>query len=68
MNAEGIRRQDLVWALRTRRLVLLARKRDECLLCRSKSVDEAGLCGVCAAQATEEEAVLIERWRSGRES
>jgi len=67
VNAEGIRRKDLLWALRSRRIVLLARRRSECLLCRGRPVDESGLCTVCASQATEQEAELIERWRAGQE-
>lgn len=67
VNAEGIRRKDLVWALQSRRLVLLARRRCECMLCRGAPVDECGLCTLCASQATEVETLLIERWRAGQE-
>jgi hypothetical protein len=65
VNSVGIRRQDLLWALGQPHVVRAARKRDSCLLCRAKRVNEAGLCGVCVTILSEAELRLAERWMSG---
>jgi hypothetical protein len=65
LNAEGILRKDLKWALSQRRIVLAARRINSCLLCRRANLNEAGLCDVCNASLTEEELELVERWRRG---
>lgn len=67
LNPEGIPRDELRHALATRRHVAAARRRNECLLCRAKPVNEAGLCEVCHSQLDDEELRLAERWLAGRE-
>jgi hypothetical protein len=65
LNPEGIRRDELVWALNQRRLVYTARRINKCLLCRRRGVDESGLCDVCTATLTDREQELVEKWRRG---
>ncbi|RYG38897.1 hypothetical protein EON81_02405 [bacterium] len=65
LNSEGIRQDELLYALKTRRTVQTARRIDSCLLCRRHYVNEAGLCDICYAQLEGEEAKLAERWLSG---
>ncbi len=64
-NSEGIPRNLLPQALRDRRQVLNARKIDSCLLCRARSVNEAGLCRVCWVLLTDEELRLAQVWLNG---
>ncbi|HVL38170.1 MAG TPA: hypothetical protein VM328_02155 [Fimbriimonadaceae bacterium] len=64
-NSEGIPREDLRFALKDRRQVLLARRIDQCLLCRRPRVNEAGLCGACWAVLPEDDLRLAQRWLSG---
>ncbi|CAN5574715.1 hypothetical protein BH11ARM2_BH11ARM2_17180 [soil metagenome] len=66
-NSEGIRRNELLFALRTPRTVATARRINACLLCRRNSVNEAGLCVVCYSLLEGEEARMAERWLSGEE-
>ncbi|RYG47101.1 hypothetical protein EON79_08275 [bacterium] len=64
-NSEGIRRDELLLALKTLRTVQIARRFDTCMLCRRHRVNEAGLCDVCYSQLEGEEARLAEKWLSG---
>lgn len=65
LNSEGIRRQDLMLALRDRRKVALARRIDSCLLCRRGGVNDAAICEVCYGMLDGEELRLAARWLSG---
>ena len=65
INATGLRREQLVWALTQNRLVSAARKEDSCLLCRSQRVNEAGVCVVCFSMLTDDELKLARRWLAG---
>lgn len=65
INATGILRNELTWALTQTRIVMVARKTDSCLLCRSGNVNEAGLCRVCFSMLTDEELVPARRWLAG---
>lgn len=65
-NSEGIPRRRLSIALRTRRVVLTARRIDSCLLCKRPEVNEAGVCAVCYAILNDEELGLAERWMRGQ--
>lgn len=65
VNPGGIEREALAWALKQEGLVLHARKRDSCLLCRSPKVNEAGLCRFCHALLRDDEIRLAEKWLSG---
>lgn len=65
LNSEGIRRDELRWALTQRRIVAGARKINSCLLCRRIGVNEAGLCEVCFTLLSDEEARIAYRWISG---
>lgn len=65
LNSEGIRRQDLLWALGQVKVVMTARRIDSCLLCRRRGVDESGLCNVCGSALSDEEQSLVESWRRG---
>lgn len=47
LNSEGIRRRDLLVALKDRRQVTGARFINSCLLCRRPNVNLAGLCDIC---------------------
>ena len=64
-NSEGIRRDQLMDALKDRTVVRTARRVDYCILCMRRSVNEAGLCDVCASSLEGEELHLVERWVSG---
>ncbi|MEA2553739.1 MAG: hypothetical protein QOJ65_1915 [Fimbriimonadaceae bacterium] len=65
LNSEGIRRDQLTWALRQRRVVGTARRINSCLLCRRIGVNESGLCEVCFSLLNDEESRLAGRWMSG---
>ena len=65
INGEGIRRQDLKFALTQARLVFDARRIDRCLLCRRTQVNEAGLCLVCWSSLEDDELSLAQRWTLG---
>lgn len=65
INAEGVPRSQLMLTLGDRRAVLTARRIDACLLCRDRGVNEAGLCGKCWSQLTDEEFVLAQKWLLG---
>ena len=65
LNSEGIPRDQLLHALKDRRMVLMARKLNSCLLCRRNSVNEAGLCNVCWALLNDEELKQGTRWVAG---
>ena len=64
-NSEGIRHDELNYALKNRRVVWMARRINACLLCRRPGVNEAGLCDVCYALLDEECLTLAGRWLSG---
>ncbi len=64
-NSEGIRREDLVWALTQASQVRAARRADMCLLCRQGPVNEAGLCDGCSVLLNDRERQLVERWMGG---
>ncbi len=66
LNPEGIPRDRLFIALKNRKTVSGARRRGSCLLCRRHGVNEAGLCDVCYAILTPEEAELAEMWLRGQ--
>ncbi|MBS1714962.1 MAG: hypothetical protein JST30_11570 [Armatimonadetes bacterium] len=61
----GLKRSELPWALSRPDIVLSARQRDSCLLCRSPKVNEAGLCGVCHALLDDDEILLARVWING---
>jgi len=65
-NSEGIRRDDLSWALSSKHIVPNYRKIDSCMLCRAKGVNEAGLCQICYAMLEPPELQLAERWMNGQ--
>ncbi len=65
LNNEGLRRQDLAFALKTRRTVEGARQIDACLLCRRKRVNEAGLCDICYSTLDGQELELATLWLRG---
>ncbi len=65
INAQGLPRDQLLFALTQRRIVRQARKEDACLLCRQERVNEAGLCEYCIAILDEDEMKLAERWMNG---
>jgi hypothetical protein len=46
-------------------MVAHARRRNGCLLCRAKGVNEAGLCASCIPFLSREELKLMERWMAG---
>lgn len=64
-NAEGIPKQQLVWALSRRDIVMEHRRIDRCLLCRRPKVNEAALCEVCYGTLNNDELALALRWMSG---
>lgn len=64
-NAEGIRREDLLFALTDGRLVRAARRIPACLLCRRSLVNEAGLCDVCWALLDGSELEEALKWTAG---
>lgn len=66
VNSEGVSRDRLRYALLDRLTVQRARSRDSCLLCRSRGVNEAGLCGVCWALLEDDELTLATKWVSGQ--
>jgi len=65
LNSEGIPRDQLLLALKDRKMVLTARRFDTCLLCRRRGVNEAGLCAVCWALLNDEELKQGTRWVTG---
>lgn len=65
LNSEGIRRDHLLQALKSRKTVYVARRIDSCLLCRRRSVNEAGLCDFCYSMLDGEELIAAVRWLSG---
>lgn len=66
LNAEGIPRNQLKFALSRASIVATARRVDSCLLCRRRGVNEAGLCDLCYPLIQDtEELKLVERWMSG---
>jgi heterodisulfide reductase subunit B len=65
LNSEGLRRDQLTWALTQARIVRGARKINSCLLCRDRGVNEAGLCNVCYTLLNDAEHRLANRWMSG---
>lgn len=65
INSTGLHREDLLWALQQENLVMKARQRDSCLLCRASRVNEAGVCRTCHALLRDEELRIVERWMSG---
>ncbi len=64
-NSEGIRREELAWALTQRHIVAGFRRIDRCMLCRNPHVNEAALCPVCTAMLNDEELRQVERWMNG---
>ena len=65
VNSKGIPRQQLEWTLTQKRYVNKALREDACLLCRSRGVNEAGLCDTCYALLDDNELKLAERWLGG---
>lgn len=65
LNSEGLRRDQLKFALGQRRFVMTARRLNQCLLCKRDGVNEAGLCNVCYALIDDEETRLANRWLTG---
>jgi hypothetical protein len=65
VNSEGIPREQLIYALTQPKMVAHARRRNGCLLCRAKGVNEAGLCASCIPFLSREELKLMERWMAG---
>ena len=66
LNSEGILRDELRFALKSRRAVMSARRINSCLLCRRMGVNESGLCEVCYGLLDDaEELRLANRWLTG---
>ncbi|HWP30983.1 MAG TPA: hypothetical protein VNK96_04540 [Fimbriimonadales bacterium] len=65
-NSEGVRREDLLRAIRNPRQVCLAREIDRCMLCRSPKVNLVGLCEGCFANLTEQEVEAARPWLEGK--
>lgn len=65
VNSQGLPRHQLAYVLTQPRHVRKAIKEDACLLCRTKGVNEAGLCDACYALLDDKELKLAERWLSG---
>lgn len=66
LNSEGIRRQELLVALKDRKQVLTARRINSCLLCRRFGVNAAGLCEICYSMLDDgPELKAAERWLRG---
>ncbi|QYK54142.1 MAG: hypothetical protein KF824_04415 [Fimbriimonadaceae bacterium] len=65
LHPEGVERSQLAWVLTQARFVKVAVRIDQCLLCRNKSVNEAGLCDVCFTFLDDKETELALRWTSG---
>ncbi|HWD39414.1 MAG TPA: hypothetical protein VG944_11225, partial [Fimbriimonas sp.] len=65
LNSEGIRRDDLMVALRDRRQVMGARRIDSCMLCRRHNVNNSGLCEICYGALNGDEQRMAERWLNG---
>ncbi len=65
-NSEGIPRDQLKIALKTPRIVHMARRVNACLLCRRPRVNLAGLCDVCEVLVQDaEEQRLMQLWLTG---
>lgn len=63
LNSEGIPRDQLKWSLTQEHIVRAARRINQCLLCRRRRVNAAGLCEVCYALLVDpEEQALVNRW------
>ena len=65
VNPEGIRRDELAWALSQASYVRAARRIDSCLLCKRNNVNEAGLCDYCWATLEGEELEAAAKWTMG---
>lgn len=65
LNSEGIPRNELMYALQTRKIVIFARQTDSCLLCCRNNVNEAGLCLMCYSTLDTPEIQLAVRWMTG---
>lgn len=65
LHPEGVQRSQLKWVLTQERFVKAAVRMDQCLLCRNKRVNEAGLCDVCWTFLDDPETELALKWTSG---
>lgn len=65
IHREGVPRDDLLIALRTKSMVITARETDTCMLCCAKKVNDAGICQMCMPLVSDEELKVIERWMAG---
>jgi hypothetical protein len=66
LNEEGVRPDQLIYALKDRKSVMDARRIDACLLCRNKRVNAAGLCEICYGALNGKELDQAVRWLSGQ--
>ena len=64
-NSEGIRQEDLAWALGQKHIVPMYVRMDSCMLCRAQRVNEAGLCRTCYSLLDNPELELAVRWMNG---
>jgi hypothetical protein len=64
-NPEGIRRDQLIWALTQAHIVPEYVKIDACMLCRANRVNDAGLCRMCYALLDGAEIKVAVRWMNG---
>jgi hypothetical protein len=64
-NSEGIRLDQLGWALSQRHVVLEYRKLNKCMLCLRENVNEAALCSVCQSLLEPPLLTLTMRWMNG---
>ena len=65
LNEEGLPRHRLLWAMRRGDFVREARRLDQCLLCRARRVNEAGLCDLCYSMLATDELRWAEKWLAG---
>jgi hypothetical protein len=66
LNEEGVRPDQLIYALKNRKTVQDARMIDTCLLCRRGHVNMAGLCEICYGALNGAELEQAVRWLSGQ--
>ncbi|MBS1705614.1 MAG: hypothetical protein JST40_07045 [Armatimonadetes bacterium] len=64
-NSEGLRLDQLSWALSRPDIVREYRKLDKCMLCMRPGVNAAGLCDICLAIISPEMRDLAEKWLRG---
>lgn len=66
LNSDGIDRAELLIALKSEATIKKAKDRNQCLLCRTGPVNDAGICRECYANLTEGELIAARPWVEGR--